>query len=519
MEPQEPAHRPRWAPLLLAAISLLGIGLALGPHPYQVDDASITYRYAARLGAGHGLAFNPGDPPVEGFSSPLWLGLLSLGALLAGPGALPVQAFFMGLAALLATLLLAAGPHREGKAAPGLVAAALLALNPGVLFYAATGLESVLFLLAVIAFARSAAGTLHPAAGAAAGLLAPWIRPEGAWLLPVLLVLGLTGEPGRFLRDRRYRVLAGAVVAGVASLLAVRLALYGSWLPNTYYAKPARLLPALAYAGDHLGSRWGLGLLLCALLGAWAGDRRRLGYLLAGISWVAAAILEGGDWMPLGRMLLPAFGLFALAAAGMFDPPRSGAPAWRRTAGAGVLLATLLAGAVATRTATDTARRSWDRAVHFEEVLADWVRRSGSRSVATVDIGRFGFLAPVSIVDLAGLTDAVIGRAPGAHLAKRFDLDYLFVRRRPDLVVIKVASEPRLLPGGGVALQTRSAVENRVMTDPRMARDYRFLVAFLPPRVSAGSVGKLVFARTGTVVPAGLVPGSRIIRVGGRGAS
>src|SRR4029434_7187421 len=43
-----------------------------------IDDAFITFRYAANLVAGHGLVFNPGER-VEGYSNFLWTILIAAG--------------------------------------------------------------------------------------------------------------------------------------------------------------------------------------------------------------------------------------------------------------------------------------------------------------------------------------------------------------------------------------------------------------------------------------------------------
>ena len=37
------------------------------------DDSYISFRYAENLSRGHGITFNPGEPPVEGYSNFLWI--------------------------------------------------------------------------------------------------------------------------------------------------------------------------------------------------------------------------------------------------------------------------------------------------------------------------------------------------------------------------------------------------------------------------------------------------------------
>jgi arabinofuranosyltransferase len=45
-----------------------------------VDDSYIMFRYSRNLISGFGLVWNPGQAPVEGFTSPLWVLLLALGS-------------------------------------------------------------------------------------------------------------------------------------------------------------------------------------------------------------------------------------------------------------------------------------------------------------------------------------------------------------------------------------------------------------------------------------------------------
>ncbi|MGZ3443285.1 MAG: hypothetical protein ACXVDD_27380, partial [Polyangia bacterium] len=52
---------------------------------YVKDDAYIEYRYATNAAHGHGLVYNVGDPPVEGFTSFLWTVLLIVPAWLHVP--------------------------------------------------------------------------------------------------------------------------------------------------------------------------------------------------------------------------------------------------------------------------------------------------------------------------------------------------------------------------------------------------------------------------------------------------
>ncbi|PIV81991.1 hypothetical protein COW53_01325, partial [bacterium CG17_big_fil_post_rev_8_21_14_2_50_64_8] len=64
-----------WTWSLLAVVLFLAHAASFG---FVVDDAFISFRYAANLVAGHGLAFNPGEA-VEGYSNLLWVLLVATG--------------------------------------------------------------------------------------------------------------------------------------------------------------------------------------------------------------------------------------------------------------------------------------------------------------------------------------------------------------------------------------------------------------------------------------------------------
>ena len=69
-------------------LGLLVVGVVLGIHVrtywFLTDDAYISFRYARNFAQGHGLVFNVGAPPVEGYTNFLWVvvlgGLARLGA-------------------------------------------------------------------------------------------------------------------------------------------------------------------------------------------------------------------------------------------------------------------------------------------------------------------------------------------------------------------------------------------------------------------------------------------------------
>lgn len=66
---------------ILAFLGLVGSTLFLLARYYPAyDDAYITFRYAENLAHGFGFTFNPGDPPVQGTTTPLFTILLAVAA-------------------------------------------------------------------------------------------------------------------------------------------------------------------------------------------------------------------------------------------------------------------------------------------------------------------------------------------------------------------------------------------------------------------------------------------------------
>jgi hypothetical protein len=355
--------------------------------------------------------------------------------------------------------------------------------------------------LTVIVFAGATARMLPSAAGLAAGALAVWIRPEGMFFAAVLpaQLLAQGGLRGRGLGEPT-RLLV-AVVLGTLSLVVVRFVVFGELLPNTYFAKQPDIAEGITYLVSVLTTGYGGLLALLALLGALLGVREHRGLLVAGLCWLVAAALEGGDWMALGRLTLPALACFALAAGGIVHVrPSLVTRKWYRPATAGLVLLCCVALWV------NVTRSRFQADIDFHtsrldrenEALAAWLARSGGRSVGLVDIGRIGFLTSLEIVDIVGLTDRRIGRSPGEHLNKQFDHDYLFQERRPDFIVIRIRRPPEIVEGAAPRVHPEMAVawiEYRIMADPRLRRHYGLLFSMLPGYVRANYYGKLVFAR------------------------
>ncbi len=446
----------------------------------QVDDAYISYRYAAHWIEGQGLVWNPGER-VEGYTNLLWTLAIGLGLALGleAPAVGHALGLASGAAALGATGWLARAGLPASRAAWAGLAPWLVLASTGFARWATSGLETPLFAaLVTAALAAQRGGGLGLAAAFA--VLATLTRPEGALLAALLFAFHLWRAPGEW-----RRVLSVGAVYGLALALLTgfRLAYYGEPLPNTFYAKVGGVSWGfgLLYLWSFVATGAGL-LLLPALLGVvW---RPRLG--AAGL-WVLAclayAVWVGGDALGHDRLLLPALpALAALACCGAACAPSHG-----RALGALVvacLVASVWLQVVGVPGDSSAGARRWrelervrrgDR--HFEEVgraRAQHItrRESGRPLVATGAIGVFGYHSRLPVLDILGLVDPVVARTPPAPgrpgLAlpghQRSNAAYVFSREPEYLLIARKGT-----PGKGLL-----AAVAELWAHPDLERHYRW---------------------------------------------
>ena len=327
MKPADPVLRrePRRELWLLGAVLLIFCLLAATLALPAEEDAFIYYRYAWNWAHGQGLAFNAGDP-VEGFSGPLWMGIL---ALVAGAGLdLPRTATLLGLlcgvAALAATWALgrAAGLSRSGR----LMAVACVALSYPFIVWSRSGLETPLYSLAIVVTAAAYLAAEYPLVrqadrrwprriAAVTPIFVCLGRPEGAMLVVVMAADRLLA------RDRRGALRYGVPAAiGYGGYLVWRLLTFHSLVPNT----SVKLYPLLIERSggqflDYVLFLGALPLLLPALAlldrRGTGPERRRLGFLAAVVCLVSFLFnfLAGGDYRPGFRYFIPTLPVLMVA--------------------------------------------------------------------------------------------------------------------------------------------------------------------------------------------------------------
>jgi hypothetical protein len=430
-------------PLLLGLASLAFLVLARYHWQHVSDDAFIAFRYVRNLLAGQGPVWNPGER-VEGFSSPLWLGLLAAGAGVGLP--LPTWAGALGVAFLAGSLLLV---HRSTLALSKSRLAAAIACTAAALLYplyywAAAGLETMLFVALVTAAVGALVGT-SPGRWVPVAACLGVVRPEGPFLVfaLMLLVALVHGRPAV-----GWRRLAVAL-APMLSWFLFRRVFYGDWLPNTYYAKATGALSTRVDAGL-LYALWALAAWLVTASTLWlagAVERRGLAALAFLGAVLATVVGEGGDWMWHARMVVPVLpGLVALAAAALA----------RATTQRGwvALLACLLAWSpfapqaslvLEALTGGRLPPSSFQEGTLAQASLsaARFIAKNYAKDarVAVNHAGALPYALPNPALDMTGLVDWHIAHERQGGVHHKFDAAYVLARK-PDLVVLNSATKP-----------------------------------------------------------------------------
>ncbi|MBN1453077.1 MAG: hypothetical protein JW963_18830 [Anaerolineales bacterium] len=216
-------------------------------YPFTIDDAYITFRYSKNLAAGFGPTYNPGLPPVEGYTTFLWMLLMTLphfiGMNVATFSKIAGLLLTCGAFAMtsLLTYTLARGFPLKARLFFGAFGAYLLAMLPITAIHAIAGMETALFIVLIsLMVYMVTAGLLDgsrllfwsPLAGLGIGLT----RPEGNVIALLLLACGwLFSAPSA--RRRLVWYSLGLYVLPGAAYFAWRYFYYDLILPLPFYMK------------------------------------------------------------------------------------------------------------------------------------------------------------------------------------------------------------------------------------------------------------------------------------------
>jgi hypothetical protein len=401
------------------------------------DDAMISMRYARNLANGDGLLWNPGETPVEGYSSLLWtLWMACLHAVQLPASKVALAVMISSAAILIAHLWFV---HRialtvsDGCRRTAACSVALVGFYYPLVFWSVRGLEVGLHTLIASAAAwqvlqlRRAVHTRRFGALAALLASAVLVRPDAVVLCAVVIVFAVrAAAPGT--RAKSAAALIVPLLAIAAAHTMFRLAYYGDVLPNTYYLK---------LTGAPFSERLTSGVIALATLTLW---HLLVPVALASVIWrrvneepalsllavivvgqCAFSVYAGGDaweWMNYANRYItvgmPA--LLILAACGMTRIlDRCGAQGRSRTA-----MAVVLVSAVLGQTTIPHAIRwvqhggaevNWDKE-RARLGIALHMATPSHASLGVMSAGAIPYFAERRGIDLLGKNDPLIAREP-----------------------------------------------------------------------------------------------------------
>jgi hypothetical protein len=256
--------------LIVGACVAVRVRAVIAHGPTDFDDAYMFLRYARNVLAGHGVAWNADEPPVQGVTSLLHLGVVTLlcaiwpanvdqGRLLQ---AASCTAGLAAVALMAVTCARFTPGRREDRTGPEAVGSArsararlapwaaalflLVTTGEAFAFHARSGMDTMLALLGTAAVAGAALWLAErpdprrAVVAAVIGYVAFLARPENgvaAAVCPTLALLLLAPEPRA---ARRPLLLFAAAFAGLLIIdLVARKLVFGGVLPLPFLAKRA----------------------------------------------------------------------------------------------------------------------------------------------------------------------------------------------------------------------------------------------------------------------------------------
>ncbi|MEM9458988.1 MAG: hypothetical protein AAGF11_32725 [Myxococcota bacterium] len=494
------------------AIAILVLALVAPSLFFAVtlDDAFITFRFASHFaeGLGYGV-WNPTEAPVEGFTTPLFMLLLSgassLGLEPATAAKLIGWASHLGATALVVAAALAHERDDNATAfdrSSAWVAALLHATLLPAVWYSTSGMETSLVAL-LVTWAMWHPVLMRGTASFVVPIVAlTLVRPEGFAFGLVIAAM----HAWRRRDDARARLpyLVGllAALATMAALLTARTTIFGPWLPNTYYAKGTGPLGRNVLLGLGYNLQFGAAL-LPILLPAWLmaprGRKEPVHYGVEKIAYglvllVAASMIKvGGDSLaafPFFRQfvhILPAIAY--VAARGVCRSVSTDRRSLAIAAAISALIAVSAAQWHKERVVSDlrtsvrsavqhgpltsprpTAFHQWLRTITFDHTVTA-VLAAGAWPYH-VDRGTF--------IDMLGLCDAHIAHHGHfdsfARVDSKTDIDYV-MSREPDILDGYLPARP-ILQGLSreQVVSARAQMINALLDHPQFRQHYELVV-------------------------------------------
>lgn len=428
------------AAMLVSALALMIGALFSYYYFYQVgDDSYIYFRYVDKALAGQ-FGNWPGDGKtlVEGYSSPLWLGLLIAGQSL-GFAAIG----FSKVLGLLSVALLFAASFGLAKCLrlnplASAVVLLLLSLHAGLHYWATSGLEtpfySALFVTAVWAMVAKKYYWLPLA-------LIGLARPEGPFLLVALLLAMAWHYRGRI----NYALLFSTLIPTIIYLV-WRYNTFAVWLPNTFYAK-ASSGSATQVANGLFYSLPVLFVFVGICVAYFKNPNPKAKIVLGATAMLLAVVVAGGgDWMFYLRLLQPIVPLLLLLLVFYFCQCK--------TAGKLLLILSLVPLLLFSVPLKDMGRalllkqlpelsyqegELTNASIQLAKKLKTQLPKASL--IAVNHAGALPFaMEDYQFIDMVGLNDPHIAKAEG-ELHRKFDMAYVLAQK-PDAIVLNTRVKP-----------------------------------------------------------------------------
>lgn len=430
--------------------------------PFTVDDTFITLRYARNVATGEGLTWNPGEPPVEGYTSLLWTIVLAVPHLWSTDGEVPAKV--LGIVCTGVSIVLVAAlthqvtRHRSRAEAwtAMMLGAFVLSADLASAVHAVSGMDTALFTTMMVALSGVAVCVIErPTESrfrglAVVGLALGLTRPEGnlAFLVVCLVIMRSLAPPQR-----------GAFVRAVGGFFAIPATAYflGRWihfglpLPLPFYVKAvgqehwlAGIDEAWSFVRSFALDRPWVGLSF--VVGLAATPRH-----LRSVLWAAAALfvffLKPAPLMAYNhRYLYPITPMLCVYVG--VGAARIGVVLvhlWKR--GASLKGLVLMSGLVVYDAAShtmDTLPGHLDEKLSYGAGLRAAHMRLGyalqhldvtQKRIALLDVGAVAYVSGWAVVDTFGLNDAYIARRG------RGDAEYVLAQDPEVIVVVSRSAE------------------------------------------------------------------------------
>lgn len=432
----------------IAAVLLAGASMCIfagwnafrinGQFGFPLDDPWIHLQFARNLHDYGGFSYYRNEMSTSGSTSPLYTMLLAAGFFITSNEF--VLSYSLGVVFLLlsAFVLFKVAQKALGSNLAASGAALLLLFEPRLQWVALSGMETTLFLLAILAADYFQGARQSTALGLCAGL-AIWIRPDAILFLAVIVIdllyrrhvaatrhsVRKAGPNGN--QDIRWLLRAGIIAAVIGcAYAAFNLRLSGSIFPNSYAAKVKYYSGGGAdYPGQALNFVTAGHLAIFSLFAAagivsivWSVVKRREEELLIPLLWSAGLFLAYWRSLPYlyqeGRYLMPILPFLILiglrGVETLLNALRKLVKSLGRRRVASIVTCLLL-GAIGAQFAA----ASWE----MKNAYADSCRYIGERQVrtakwlhdhlpetdiiATHDVGAIAFYSGRRIVDMVGL--------------------------------------------------------------------------------------------------------------------